>query len=43
MMESSAGTILRLVISLLPVAQLDEFAYRQLDRVRTSFFNVIIR
>ena len=43
MMESFAGTILRLVISLLPVAQLDEFACRQLDRVRTSFFNVIIR
>ena len=43
MMESSTGTILRLVIILLPVAQLDEFACRQLDRVRTSFFNVIIR
>ena len=34
MMESSVKTISRPVIDRLPVNQLDEFACRQLDRVR---------
>ena len=37
MMESSVKTISRPVIGRLPVSQLDEFACRQLDRVRTLF------
>lgn len=34
-MESSVKTISRPVFDRLPVGQLDEFACRQLDRVRT--------
>ena len=42
MMESSVKTISRPVIGRLPVTQLDEFACRQLDRVRTFFSNRLI-
>jgi len=41
-MESSVKTISRPVIGRLPVTQLDEFACRQLDRVRAFFFNRLI-
>ena len=42
-MESSVKTISRPVIGRLPVTQLDEFACRQLDRVRDHFFLIADR
>ena len=41
MMESSVKTISRPVMDRLPVNQLDEFACRQLDRVRVSAFRLL--
>ena len=43
MMESSVKTISRPVMDRLPVNQLDEFACRQLDRVRVSAFLLLLR
>ena len=37
MMESSTTTILRPVINQLPITKLDDFACRQLDKVRAIF------
>jgi len=42
MMESSVKSISRPVIERLPVEQLDEFACRQLDRVRQPTNSYII-
>ena len=41
MVESSVKTISRPVIDRLPVAHLDEFACRQLDRVCPKFFKLM--
>lgn len=42
MMESSVKSISKPVINRLPVNQLDEFACRQLDRVRKNALLVLI-